>query len=118
MHILFKQAVHIEGKDYSRGVHLVHETALKSVYFQRLLKAGLVMDAEAAKVVSAMSLADRQEALKEKILGKSAPQPQAGEEKPGEAGESMEQVPPVSPEAPVVEPKAKKKGSKKIEAQE
>lgn len=68
MRVKFKQAVHIGGKDYPRGVHEVSEAHLKDKYFHKLIQANLVEDAEATKVVSADSLQDRQRKLAERIL--------------------------------------------------
>lgn len=72
MLVKFKQAVHLKGKDgkgkdYARGTHEVSEAHLMDPFFHKLLKAGLVEDGEAAKVVAPLSLQDRQKALAEKL---------------------------------------------------
>lgn len=50
MKIHFKQAVHLEGKDYSRGSHPVPDKALKSKHFAKLLRLGWVSDPETVPV--------------------------------------------------------------------
>lgn len=44
MRVLFKQAVNLGGKDYGRGPHLISEEVSKNVFYQRMLKAGLVVE--------------------------------------------------------------------------
>lgn len=104
MLVKFKQAVHlkgktVKGKDYSRGVHEVCEEHLADPHFHKLVKAGLVEDGEAAKVVAPLSLQERQKQLAEKL----APKPKAPippkEELPPAADAS-------APEAPALEPSA------------
>jgi hypothetical protein len=50
----FKQAVHLCGKDYSRGVHSIPEAELDKLvedkYFQSLVQAGLIGDGPVAVV--------------------------------------------------------------------
>ncbi len=67
MQVQFKQAAHICGKDYSRGFHQVSEDVMQSKFFLKLVNAGLVLDAEEAKMVSAEPLHARQARLAEKL---------------------------------------------------
>lgn len=46
---LFKQSIHVMGKDYLKGVHVVPAKAQEHHYFQKCLASGLVIDPEAAK---------------------------------------------------------------------
>lgn len=83
MRVQFKQAVHLDGKDYPRGIHEVPEKALQSKFFHKLIKAGLVLDAEAAQVVAPVSEHQRQLKLAEKLAkakpaAPSAPQAPLG----------------------------------------
>jgi len=72
MLVLFKQAVHMGGKDYKKGVHEVHEDALKHAQAHKLILAGLIVEQEASKVISAESLQQRQAKLAEKLMASSA----------------------------------------------
>ncbi len=66
MRIKFLQAAHLCGKDYAFGTHEVPEAALQDKYFHSLLKAGLVVDGEAAQVAPKSKL-DLQRDLAEKL---------------------------------------------------
>lgn len=80
MRIHFKQAVHLDGKDYALGTHDVPESVLKNnKYFHKLMEAGLVMDAEGKEIISPESLQERNRKLSEKLqaapVSKVAPTP-------------------------------------------
>lgn len=72
MRVLFKQAVHLCGRDYALGSHDVSDAVMKSPFFQRLVNAGMVLDAEEAKVISSVPLQDRQKELSEKLASLKA----------------------------------------------
>lgn len=134
MLVKFNQAVHlkgktVKGKDYSRGVHEVHEEHLADPHFHKLVKAGLVEDGEAAKVVAPASLQERQRMLADK-LAKPAPsakvpsQGQSAQKPAVAAGASQAPVaPPVAdvpaPAVDLVDPAEKLKADQeKADAEE
>lgn len=67
MKVKFKQAVHLDGKNYSRGVHDVPEKSFEHAYFHKLLKAGLVSDPESPPV-EVLTEKQRQDRLSEKVM--------------------------------------------------
>lgn len=68
----FKQAAHIAGHHFKLGVHDVPEKVEYHPYFLKLVSAGLVVEAEATKVISPQSHQERGKKLLEKILSKKA----------------------------------------------
>lgn len=98
MRIKFKQAVHIKGKDYSRGVHDVAQDVLASAHFQKLVQANWVEDVD-AKSVEPISLHERQQRLAEKILGSPKKAPSQGDHAPPSGSDStLSPVPESVPE--------------------
>lgn len=98
MRIHFKQAVHIDGKDYALGTHDVPESLLKNnKYFHKLMEAGLVLDAEAMGIVSHETLADRQKKLAEKLSASPvsgvAPTPVVEQQPVADEGEGASPAP-------------------------
>lgn len=77
MKIQFLQAAHLDGKNYSRGLHEVPEKSLSNRYFHKLVKAGLVYEADAVKIVTPVSLEMRQKELLEKINKRNVKQASA-----------------------------------------
>lgn len=72
MLVKFHQAVHLKGKsgkgkEYPRGTHEVPLEHLTDPHFYRLVRAGMVSDAEAIKTVSVSSLQDFHERLVKRI---------------------------------------------------
>ena len=65
MRVLFKQAVNLDGKDYSRGPHLISESVSKNVFYQKFVKAGLIVEEEKEvdKVVTFETPFERNERL-------------------------------------------------------
>lgn len=95
MRVKFKQAVHLGGRDYLLGTHEVPDQLLKHPYFQKLMKAGLVEDAEPLKKAHAESPEHRQKKISEKIasLSQDPPQdapPADGQKDPESPGPSAE----------------------------
>lgn len=68
----FKQAVHLCKKDYSRGVHQVSESVELDPRFLKLVQLGLVVEAEASKVISPASMQERSKKLLDKLMVKKA----------------------------------------------
>ncbi len=68
MHVVFKQAVCIGDKDFSRGAHNVPVEVQQHPYFLKLVNLGLVVEAEASKVISPQTMQDRQKALADKLM--------------------------------------------------
>lgn len=69
MLVKFKQAVHLNGKDYANGsVHEVTDELAAHPYFHKLVGAGLVVETEAAKVITPETLEERQKKLAETLL--------------------------------------------------
>jgi hypothetical protein len=70
MRLQFKQAVHLEGKDYGLGHHEVpdHVIKKKHKFIERLVQAGLILEGDAmSKPVSAETLQERQKRLAESL---------------------------------------------------
>ncbi len=114
MHYKFLQAVHIQGRDYPRGVHSVSEKVEYDAYFLKLVSSGLVVEVEASKVVSPESSAERSKKLLDKLLAKKpvkAEAPATSEKGLANVHQQMRDalVPPKdepkAPEAPPVESK-------------
>lgn len=68
MKVQFKQAAHIEGRDYLLGIHAVPEKVLANKFFQRLAHAGLIVEVDEAKVAPTESADERQKRFVEKIM--------------------------------------------------
>lgn len=66
----FKQAVHLNGKNYPCGVHEVDEKTEYHSYFLKLVSAGLVLEADVKKAVSPVDLQERSKKLLEKLMAK------------------------------------------------
>jgi len=66
MEILFKQAVCLNGVDYSKGVHDIPKEALATKYFQAMVKAGLAVPHD--KTINAQSEAEKQKKMSEDLF--------------------------------------------------
>lgn len=70
--VKFKQAVHLNGKSYANNsVHEVTEELAAHPYFHKLIGAGLVVETEAAKVISPETLEERQKKLADTLLSRN-----------------------------------------------
>lgn len=67
MRVLFKQSVHLCGRDYALGSHDVSDAVMRHPFFQKLVNAGLILDAEEAKIISPIPVQERQKALSDKL---------------------------------------------------
>ncbi len=108
MLVKFKQAVHLDGKDYPRGTHDVPESAMKDSFFHNLIKAGLVVDGEAVKTVSPLSLAEQQKLLVERLMANQK----------AVAAPKKESLPPTQPSEAGSEPKSSESPSEEIVEEE
>jgi hypothetical protein len=100
--IVLKQAAHLGGKDYKKGVHELSDEVLRSPFFLRLVKAGLAVEADAAKVVSAETEQVKQAKLINHIL-RASPKLQVAVPQPAAVsvlkGDEAESKPAASPSA-------------------
>lgn len=72
LHVKFKQAVHLDGKDYAKdSIHEVTEKLAGHHYFKKLVNSGLVIEAQPAQIITPKTLQERQADLAEKLLSKS-----------------------------------------------
>lgn len=71
MKVQFKQAAHIEGRDYQLGIHAVPEKVLANKFFQRLAHAGLIVEVDEAKVAPTETVDERQKRFVQKIMSVS-----------------------------------------------
>lgn len=67
MRVNFKQAVHIAGKDYHRGIHEVPEKHLNHPHFAKFAKAGFLTEDKPAKAAPVKSPAERKQELDQLI---------------------------------------------------
>lgn len=73
MRYQFKQAAHVNGKDYLLGVHDVSESTEYHPHFLRLVSAGLIVEAENASPVSTDTHQERSQRLLHKIMKRKDP---------------------------------------------
>ncbi len=66
----FKQSVQIQNHDYRRGIHEISEDVEGDPYFLKLVKAQLVVEADAPKIVSAVSQQERTKKLLDRLMGR------------------------------------------------
>ena len=84
----FKQATHIAGKDYTRGIHDVPESDLKDAHLLNYIKLGLIIDSK--ELVQAPTEEERQKALAAKVLAfQKAPGKAAIDEEMKSSSEKM-----------------------------
>ena len=69
MLLQFKQAAHVGGKDFGLGVHDVPTEILEDEFLLRLVRAGLVVEPSAAHLLGSQTLAERNQALSDKLMG-------------------------------------------------
>jgi hypothetical protein len=81
MQYFLKQAVHLGGKDYQRGINELPEKAENDPFFLKCINSGLVTEVEPAKVVAMESFQDRQKKLADKLIAKASAAKQAREQK-------------------------------------
>lgn len=70
MQYQFKQACHLNGKDYHLGVHDVPAETEMHPHFYKYVEAGLIVDLEASKVVSPETTVERSKRLLDRLMAK------------------------------------------------
>lgn len=114
MLLKFKQAVKLGDTEYKfNSVHELTDEMLSHPFLERMFKAGLVFEVEAAKVIKPESMVEGQKRLAE-VLAKKAPAKapeKAPEKAPSESLEDSEKA--AEAEAAKVEEKSEEKYDKK-----
>ena len=72
MLLKFKQACRLGKQQFKLGVHEVDEEAQKDPYFARLVKAGLIVEADKKDAAPLADSVKRNEMLYEKLVTKNA----------------------------------------------
>lgn len=125
--VKFLQAVHLSGKDYAKGSsHPVTDEMIAHPFFHKMVKAGLIVETEASKVITPESLQERQERLAEMLLSKKPaapakvegagdglPKAEGSEESHEAAGEEVSDVESEEAESEQKDHSAKNKNKKK-----
>lgn len=93
----FKQAVHIDGKDFPRGIHKVSESVEKHPHFLKYVSLGLIVESQPAPMMG-QSAQERGEKLMNKLVkkadaGKSPAPEMVKEEAPAEVESADEEKP-------------------------
>ena len=112
MRFRFMQAVNLGGKNYKKGLHVLPLDVQKNGFFQKLLKAKLVLSADAEKTAAPpLALNERNKKLAEKLVApKSKTKSSASSEPAPSTPETSDPVKePEAPKGPTSE-KEKKKG--------
>lgn len=71
MKMEFKQAVHLDGKDYHKGMHDVPEEVLKGKLAHSMILRGLIV--EAKEVITPVSIMDQQKKLADRLMASKSP---------------------------------------------